>query len=152
LAKNKGYSGYITKDAIVLEQQLSDRLSNLTPGSTDSNSRKMMQAFGHTFDEVIKRDRDFGGLLLKIKHAYDDYLTKVTNEEPIARPPSLASRLQQVAQKDPDAEANKKIEAMRSQLEKMDRQAANQSAELNRLRHLLAEKEGESLALHSKVM
>ena len=41
---------------------------------------------------------------------------------------------------------------MRSQLEKMDRQAAHQSVELNRLRHLLAEKEGESLALHSKVM
>lgn len=111
-----------------------------------------MQAFGHTFDEVIKRDRDFGSLLLKIKHAYDDYLTKVTNEEPIARPPSLASRLQQVGQKDPEAEANKKIEAMRSQLEKMERQSAHQSAELNRLRHLLAEKEGESLALHSKVM
>ena len=53
-----------------------------------------MQAFGHTFDEVIKRDRDFGSLLLKIKHAYDDYLNKVTHEEPIARPPSLASRLQ----------------------------------------------------------
>ena len=89
---------------------------------------------------------------MKIKHAYDDYLTKVTNEEPIARPPSLASRLQQVSQKDPDAEANKKIEAMRSQLEKVERRAAHQSTELNRLRHLLAEKEGENLALHSKVI
>lgn len=111
-----------------------------------------MQAFGHTFDEVIKRDRDFGSLLLKIKHAYDDYLNKITNEEPIARPPSLASRLQQVSQKDPEAEANKKIESMRSQLEKMERKAAHQSAELNKLRHLLAEKEGENLVLQSKVV
>ena len=29
---------------------------------------------GHTFDEVIKRDKHFGSLLLKIKQAYDDYV------------------------------------------------------------------------------
>jgi len=34
--KDKGYSGYITKDAIYLEKQLSDRLSTLLPDSSDS--------------------------------------------------------------------------------------------------------------------
>lgn len=42
-----------------------------------------MQALGETFDEVIKRDKSFGGLLLKIKQAYDDYLRK--QAEPSAR-------------------------------------------------------------------
>lgn len=35
-----------------------------------------MQAFDQTFNEIIKRDKNFGSLLLKIKSAYDDYLRK----------------------------------------------------------------------------
>ena len=34
----------------------------------------MIQIFGNTFDEVIKKDQNFGSLLVKIKQAYDDYL------------------------------------------------------------------------------
>lgn len=38
--------------------------------------QKKIQAFGHTFEEVIKRDKNFGSLLTKIKKAYDEYLHK----------------------------------------------------------------------------
>jgi len=33
-----------------------------------------MKQIGFTFDEIIKRDKDFGKLLMKIKGAYDSYL------------------------------------------------------------------------------
>ena len=52
--------GRITKDAIILEQKLTKELKNQDP-------KKSIQAVGHTFDEIIKRDKDFGKLLLKIK-------------------------------------------------------------------------------------
>jgi hypothetical protein len=35
-----------------------------------------MQAFTQTFTEIIKRDKNFGSLLLKIKSAYDEYIKK----------------------------------------------------------------------------
>ena len=35
-----------------------------------------MQAFTQTFNEIIKRDKNFGSLLLKIKQAYDEYNRK----------------------------------------------------------------------------
>ena len=35
-----------------------------------------MQAFNQTFNDIIKRDKNFGSLLLKIKHAYDEYIRK----------------------------------------------------------------------------
>lgn len=41
-----------------------------------NNEGKKMQAFTHTFNEIIKRDKNFGSLLLKIKQAYDDYIRK----------------------------------------------------------------------------
>lgn len=37
-----------------------------------------MQAFTHTFNEIIKRDKNFGSLLLKIKQAYDEYIRRST--------------------------------------------------------------------------
>jgi len=37
----------------------------------------MMKALGKSFDEVIKRDKNFGRLLTKIKKAYDEYLSKI---------------------------------------------------------------------------
>jgi hypothetical protein len=40
----------------------------------------MMQALGKSFDEVIKRDKNFGKLLTKIKKAYDEYLTKLASQ------------------------------------------------------------------------
>lgn len=110
--KDKGYSGYITKDAIYLEKQLSDRLSTLLPDSSDST--KLIQAFGHTFDEVIKRDKDFGSLLLKIKNAYDVYLEKVTYKESEARSQSLQSRLELAEEKDGALEHSKRIEIMQA--------------------------------------
>ena len=33
-----------------------------------------MKTLGKSFDEVIKRDKNFGRLLTKIKKAYDEYL------------------------------------------------------------------------------
>ena len=69
------YSGYITKDAIVLEKQLADQLQTLNQNGIDGpQSRQTMRALGDTFDEVIKRDKHFGSLLQQIKKAYDDYL------------------------------------------------------------------------------
>jgi hypothetical protein len=38
----------------------------------------MIQTLGKSFDEVIKRDKNFGRLLTKIKKAYDEYLTKLS--------------------------------------------------------------------------
>ena len=35
---------------------------------------------GKSFDEVIKRDKNFGKLLTKIKKAYDEYLTKLASQ------------------------------------------------------------------------
>jgi hypothetical protein len=43
--------------------------------ASDNEDRKM-QAFNQTFNEIIKRDKNFGSLLLKIKHAYDEYIRK----------------------------------------------------------------------------
>jgi len=58
------YKGCITKDNVNLENQL-NRADN------------KIEAIGNTFDEVIKRDKDFGSLLIKIKAAYDSYLRKI---------------------------------------------------------------------------
>lgn len=62
--------GYITKEAIYLENQL---LSNLNGVNEINNATKILH-IGNTFDEVIKRDKNFGRLLTKIKQAYDAYL------------------------------------------------------------------------------
>ena len=67
------YQGYFTADAIYLEKQLTNRLKEAS-----NNQGKKMQAFDQTFNEIIKRDKNFGSLLLKIKSAYDDYLRKST--------------------------------------------------------------------------
>ena len=40
----------------------------------------MMKALGKSFDEVIKRDKNFGRLLTKIKTAYDEYLSKAASQ------------------------------------------------------------------------
>ena len=40
------------------------------------NEGKKLQAFTQTFNEIIKRDKNFGSLLLKIKQAYDEYIRK----------------------------------------------------------------------------
>jgi len=41
-----------------------------------NNEGKKMQAFNQTFNEIIKRDKNFGSLLLKIKQVYDEYIKK----------------------------------------------------------------------------
>ena len=56
------YQGYFTADAIYLEKQLTNRLKEAS-----DNEGKKMQAFTQTFNEIIKRDKNFGSLLLKIK-------------------------------------------------------------------------------------
>lgn len=66
--------GIITKDAIILEQELSNELRDLRDNGAE-NSQQIMQTLGKSFDEVIKRDKNFGRLLTKIKKAYDEYLT-----------------------------------------------------------------------------
>lgn len=65
------YQGFFTADAIYLEKLLTNRLKE----ASDNEDRKM-QAFNQTFNEIIKRDKNFGSLLLKIKHAYDEYIRK----------------------------------------------------------------------------
>jgi hypothetical protein len=53
------------------------------------NEGKKMQAFNQTFNEIIKRDKNFGSLLLKIKQAYDEYLRKSLESRqvsPVERP------------------------------------------------------------------
>lgn len=75
---NHDVKGYITKEAIFLENQLIDNLSQLTPGGKNSiDQAKKLQHVGNTFDEIIKRDKAFGSLLLKIKAAYDSYLERI---------------------------------------------------------------------------
>lgn len=65
------YQGYFTADAIYLEKQLTNRLKEAS-----DNEGKKLQAFTQTFNEIIKRDKNFGSLLLKIKQAYDEYIRK----------------------------------------------------------------------------
>jgi hypothetical protein len=51
----------------------------MTPnGKNPLDQAKKIEYIGNTFDEIIKRDKNFGSLLLKIKSAYDSYLEKVT--------------------------------------------------------------------------
>lgn len=52
--------GTITKDAIILEQELSNELRDLRSKGSEDNGQQMMQALGKSFDEVIKRDKNFG--------------------------------------------------------------------------------------------
>jgi hypothetical protein len=67
--------GFITKEAIYLENQLISNLSQLTPnGKNNINQAKKFEYVGNTFDEIIKRDKAFGSLLLKIKSAYHSYV------------------------------------------------------------------------------
>lgn len=68
------YQGFFTADAIFLEKQLTNRLKEAS-----DNEGKKLQAFTQTFNEIIKRDKNFGSLLLKIKQAYDEYIRKTTN-------------------------------------------------------------------------
>ena len=65
------YQGYFTADAIYLEKQLTTRLKEAS-----DNEGKKLQAFNQTFNEIIKRDKNFGSLLLKIKQSYDEYIRK----------------------------------------------------------------------------
>ena len=37
---------------------------------------RKIHEIGLTFEQIIKKDKDFGSLLLKIKAAYDAYLEK----------------------------------------------------------------------------
>lgn len=71
------FEGIITKDAIILEQELSDELKII---QNEGDGHKMMKALGKSFDEVIKRDKNFGRLLTKIKKAYDEYLSKIVTQ------------------------------------------------------------------------
>lgn len=57
-----------------LEKQLTNRLKEAS-----DNEGKKLQAFTQTFNEIIKRDKNFGSLLLKIKQAYDEYIRKINN-------------------------------------------------------------------------
>lgn len=49
-------------DSELLEKQL---ISELKVAGTSEGKR--MQAFDHAFNEVIKRDKNFGSLLIKIR-------------------------------------------------------------------------------------
>lgn len=73
--KSEMIEGIITKDAIILEQQLSNELRDLR--SKGDDGKEVMQALGKSFDQVIQRDKNFGSLLTKIKKAYDEYLEKL---------------------------------------------------------------------------
>jgi hypothetical protein len=53
--------GRITKDAIILEQKLANSLKNKDPSLTT------VKAAGQTLMEIVKRDKNFGKLLMKIK-------------------------------------------------------------------------------------
>ena len=44
------------------------------------NEGKKLQAFNQTFNEIIKRDKNFGSLLLKIKQSYDEYIRKCSQQ------------------------------------------------------------------------
>ena len=59
-----------------LEEQLTNRLRK-----ANNNEKEKLQAFNHTFNEIIQRDKHFGRLLNKIKSAYDEYLTKHIDSE-----------------------------------------------------------------------
>jgi len=52
------------------------------------NEGKKLQAFNQTFNEIIKRDKNFGSLLLKIKQAYDEYIRKSAQQmsSPVTSP------------------------------------------------------------------
>lgn len=69
---NHEFKGYITKEAIFLENQLLSQLQQQPSGNASPEDR--IKHIGNTFDEVIKKDKNFGRLLLKIKSAYDQYL------------------------------------------------------------------------------
>ena len=49
--------GIITKDAIILEQELSNELRDLKDNG-NTVSQEMIQTLGKSFDEVIKRDKN----------------------------------------------------------------------------------------------
>ena len=72
--------GIITKDAIILEQELSNDLRDLWDSDNENNSQQVIQTLGKSLDEVIKRDKNFGKLLTKIRKAYDEYLTKLASQ------------------------------------------------------------------------
>ena len=64
-----------------MEQQLTDDLKDLQLAEGSKSDRKrVIQTLGRSFDEVIKRDKNFGRLLTKIKQAYDEYLGKLAEE------------------------------------------------------------------------
>lgn len=106
-----------------------------------------MQALGETFDEVIKRDKSFGGLLLKIKQAYDDYLRKQT--EPSARssrapagllPPSSVPAAS--SEKPSSTEVDlAKLQSLQTQLDDSQQRATYQANQIKELQENLAKKE-----------
>ena len=87
------YQGFFTADAIYLEKLLTNRLKE----ASDNEDRKM-QAFNQTFNEIIKRDKNFGSLLLKIKHAYDEYIRRSAQSQQ-ASPTIERSTYEELAQK-----------------------------------------------------
>ena len=60
--------GKINVDVEKLEEQLTTRLIR------SSSRDEKFQAVNNTFEEVIRQDRPFGGLLMKIKNAYQEFL------------------------------------------------------------------------------
>lgn len=60
--------GKISVDVEKLEEQLTTRLIR------SSSRDEKFQAVNKTFEEVIRQDRPFGGLLMKIKNAYQEFL------------------------------------------------------------------------------
>ncbi len=75
-SQHEQYQGYFTADAIYLDKQLTNRLKEAS-----DNEGKKMQAFTQTFNEIIKRDKNFGSLLLKIKQAYDEYIRRTMAQQ-----------------------------------------------------------------------
>jgi hypothetical protein len=76
-SQNHEIKGYITKEAIYLENQLLNNLKSVQPGEKVQEFK--FQHVGETFNQVIKKDKNFGRLLHKIKAAYDSYVEQIQN-------------------------------------------------------------------------
>lgn len=78
-----------------------------------------MQAFNQTFNEIIKRDKNFGSLLLKIKQAYDEYIRR-----------SVASQNQSPVQPTYD-ELQAKVQSMEIELKAQKGKYEEQGKQMN---------------------
>eukprot|EP00347_Sterkiella_histriomuscorum_P001309 403372529 len=132
------YQGFFTSDAIYLEKQLTNRLKEAS-----DNEGKKMQAFTQTFNEIIKRDKNFGSLLLKIKSAYDEYIKKSQESQqtsPTSKPSydelinqKAAMEIELKQQKSKNEELQKNIQTIKDEMEEKKNAIENLIQENERL-------------------